>query len=142
MHEFSVTQQIVRTVLDEAQKHNAKRVTSVHLIIGKLTFLGLEQIRFSYRLLAKGTILERSKLVIEEKEPTVRCPTCGYEGPAKYLDDPAFHFGIPTLTCPKCANQVTIASGRECTIKDIGIVTDGESNPAENRMKGEEASEH
>lgn len=137
-----MTQQIVRTVIDEAQKHNAKRVTSVHLIIGKLTFLGLEQIRFSYRLLAKGTILERSKLVIEEKEPTVRCPSCGYEGPAKYLDDPAFHFGIPTLTCPKCGNQVTIASGRECTIKDIGIVTDGEGNRADDRMTGEESSEH
>jgi len=137
-----VTQQIVKTVLDEAQKHNAKRVTSVHLIIGKLTFLGLEQIRFSYRLLAKGTIMERSKLVIEEKEPTVRCPTCGYEGPAKYLDDPAFHFGIPTLTCPKCGNQVTIASGRECTIKDIGIVTDGESNQAEDASKGGQAGGH
>jgi hydrogenase nickel incorporation protein HypA/HybF len=136
MHEFSVTQQIVRTVLEEAQKHNAKRVTSVHLIIGKLTFLGLEQIRFSYGLLAKGTIMERSKLLIEEKEPTVRCPSCGYEGPAKYLDDPAFHFGIPTLTCPKCGNQVTIASGRECTIKDIGIVTDGESDQSEGAGKG------
>ncbi len=137
MHEFSVTQQIVKTVLDEALKHNAKRVTSVHLIIGKLTFLGLEQIRFSYRLLAKGTILERSKLVIEEKEPVVRCPSCGYEGPAKYLDDPAFHLGIPTLTCPKCGNQVTIASGRECTIKDIGIVTDGESSQPQDTKEGE-----
>jgi hydrogenase nickel incorporation protein HypA/HybF len=142
MHEFSVTQQIVKTVLDEAQKHNAKRVTSVHLIIGKLTFLGLEQIRFSYRLLAKGTIMERSKLLIEEKEPTVRCPTCGYEGPAKYLDDPAFHFGIPTLTCPKCGNQVTIVSGRECTIKDIGIVTDGERDHADEAGRGGKAGEH
>lgn len=131
-----MTQQIVRTVLEEAQKHNAKRVTSVHLVIGKLTFLGPEQIKFSYRLLAKGTIMERSRLVIEEKEPTVRCPSCGYEGSAKYLDDPAFHFGIPTLTCPKCENQVTIVSGRECTIKDVGIVTDGESGQDEDASKG------
>jgi hydrogenase nickel incorporation protein HypA/HybF len=138
MHEFSVTQQIVRTVLEEAQRHDAKRVTSVHLIIGKLTFLGLEQIRFSFRLLAKGTMMEHSKLVIEEKEPTVKCGNCSYEGAAKYIDDPAFHFGIPTLTCPKCGGQVSISAGRECTIKDIGIVTDGESDHKDDVNEGEQ----
>jgi hydrogenase nickel incorporation protein HypA/HybF len=123
-----VTQQIVQTVLVEARKHNAKRVTSVHLIIGKLTFLGIDQIKFSYRLLVKGTMMEHSKLLVEQMEPTVKCPSCGYEGPAKYMDDPAFHFTIPTLTCPKCGEQVTIKLGRECTIKNIGIITNGESD--------------
>jgi hydrogenase nickel incorporation protein HypA/HybF len=131
-----MAQQIVQTVLEEAQKHGAKRVTSVHLIIGKLTFLGAEQIRFSYRLIAKGTILERSKLVIEQKKPTVKCDSCGYAGPAKYINDPAFHFSIPTLTCPKCGHQVTITSGRECTIKDIGIVTDEEGSSSEKTNMG------
>jgi hydrogenase nickel incorporation protein HypA/HybF len=137
MHEFSMTQQIVQTVLEEAKKHDARRVTSVHLIIGKLTFLGIEQIKFSYRLLVKGTIMEHSKLLIEEMEPTVKCASCGYEGPAKYMDDPAFHFGIPTLTCPKCGKQVTIKLGRECTIKNIGIVTNGESGDTQDRKEGD-----
>jgi hydrogenase nickel incorporation protein HypA/HybF len=137
MHEFSVTQQIVQTVLEEARKHNAARVTSVHLVIGKLTFLGIDQIKFSFRLLAKGTIMEHSKLLIEQMEPTVSCGNCGYEGPAKYMDDPSFHFAIPTLTCPKCGGQVTIKLGRECTIKNIGIVTDGESSRAQDTEEGE-----
>jgi hydrogenase nickel incorporation protein HypA/HybF len=136
MHEFSVTQQIVQTVLAEAEKHQARRVTSVHLLIGKLTFLGVEQIRFSYGLLIKGTIMEHSRLVIDETEPIVRCAKCGYEGPAKYLEDPAFHFSIPTLTCPKCGDQVTISSGRECTIKDIGIVMDGEVEDDKKKSRG------
>jgi hydrogenase nickel incorporation protein HypA/HybF len=136
MHEFSVTQQIVQTVLTEAQKHHAKRVTSVHLLIGKLTFLGAEQIRFSYGLLVKGTIMEHSRLTIEDTQPIVRCSKCGYEGPAKYLEDPAFHFSIPTLTCPKCGDQVTIISGRECTIKDIGIVMDGEAEEDKKKDEG------
>jgi len=122
-----VTQQIVQTVLEEAKKYNAKRVTSVHLVIGKLTFLGIDQIKFSYHLLVKGTLMEHSKLLIEQMEPTVKCTSCGYQGPAKYVDDPAFHFAIPTLTCPKCGEQVTIKLGRECTIKNIGIVTNGQS---------------
>nr|MDO8100489.1 hydrogenase maturation nickel metallochaperone HypA [Candidatus Njordarchaeota archaeon] len=136
MHEFSVTQQIVQTVLEEAKKHDAKRVTSVHLIIGKLTFLGIDQIKFSYRLLVKGTIMEHSKLLIEHMEPTVNCASCGYEGPAKYMNDPSFHFSIPTLTCPKCSAQVTIKLGRECTIKNIGIVTNGEDGSAPPNDKG------
>lgn len=132
-----MTQQIVQTVLDEASKHNAKRVTSVELVIGKLTFLGLEQIRFSYRLLVKGTIMEHSKLLIQEMDPTVKCAACGYEGPAKYIDDPAFHFAIPTLTCPKCEQQVTIKLGRECTVKNIRIITNGESSDKKSGEGGE-----
>jgi hydrogenase nickel incorporation protein HypA/HybF len=124
-------------VLEEASKHNAKRVTSVHLIIGKLTFLGLDQIKFSYRLLVKGTIMEHSKLLIQQMDPTVKCSSCGYEGPAKYIDDPAFHFAIPTLTCPKCGEQVTIKLGRECTVKNIRIVTNGESSDTRDREGGE-----
>jgi hydrogenase nickel incorporation protein HypA/HybF len=136
MHEFSVTQQIVQTVLAEAQSHQAKRVTSVHLLIGKLTFLGSEQIRFSYGLLVKGTIMEHSRLVIDEVEPQVKCSKCGYEGPAKYFEDPAFHYSIPTLTCPKCSEEVTISSGRECTIKDIGIVMNGAAEDSKKKSSG------
>jgi len=68
MHELSMTSQIVNYLLIEAKKHKAKRVDEVHLMIGKLTFLGLEQVRFAYTTLVKNTILEGSKLHIEEKE--------------------------------------------------------------------------
>ena len=50
MHEFSMTSQIVNCVLEEAKKHNARRVSEVHLVVGKLTFLGLEQVRFAYEM--------------------------------------------------------------------------------------------
>ena len=53
MHEFSMTNQIVNYILEEAKKHNARRVNEVHLTIGKLTFLGLEQVKFAYKILVK-----------------------------------------------------------------------------------------
>jgi len=117
-----MTTQIVETVLQEAEKHNAKRVTEVHLVIGKLTFLGLEQVRFSYDVLVKGTILESSKLYIEEKNGVVKCSSCGYEGDFMYEDDPMYHLPTPTLRCPKCGGVVDIVGGRECTIKSIKLV--------------------
>ena len=123
MHEFSTTQRIVSTILEEAEKHNAKRVNAVHLIIGKLTFLGLEQIRFAYGLLVKNTIMEGSKLHFEEKNGIVKCNTCGYEGDLLYKEDPEYHIPSPTLSCPQCNGVVNIVGGRECMIKNVSLVT-------------------
>jgi len=117
-----MTSQIVQNVLAEAEKRRAKKVTEVHLEIGKLTFLGLEQVRFAYEALTKGTIMEDSKLFIEEQEGVVKCGNCGYQGGFKYEDDPLYHVPMPTLKCPKCTNIVTITAGKECTIKNIKMM--------------------
>ena len=122
MHEFSVTSQIVQSVLAEAEKRGAKKVTEVHLTIGKLTFLGLEQVRFAYEALAKGTIMEGSRLVITEQQGIVKCSNCGYQGDFKYQDDPLYHVPVPTLKCPKCNSTVTITQGKECTITNIKMM--------------------
>jgi hydrogenase nickel incorporation protein HypA/HybF len=122
VHEFSVTSQIVQSVLAEAEKRGAKKVTEVDLVVGKLTFLGLEQLRFAFEVLTKDTILEGAKLVIEEQEGIVKCSNCGYEGGFKYEDDPLYHVPIPTLKCPKCGSIVEISAGKECTIKSIKML--------------------
>lgn len=121
MHEFSMTTQIVENVLQEAREHNAKKVVEVHLAIGRLTFLGIEQVRFSYQVLIKGTLMDGSKLYIEEKDGVVRCARCGYEGSLNYEDDPMYHVPAPTLLCPKCGGVVQIVGGRECTIKSVKL---------------------
>jgi len=112
----------VQSVLAEAEKRKAKKVTEVHLVIGKLTFLGLEQVRFAYEALSKGTIMDGSKLSIEEQEGVVKCNRCGYEGGFKYEDDPLYHVPVPTLKCPQCGSVVNIVAGTECTIKSIKMM--------------------
>lgn len=112
----------MQNVLAEAEKRGAKKVTEVNLTIGKLTFLGLEQVRFAYEVLTKGTIAEGSRLVIEEQEGFVKCSNCGYQGGFKYEDDPMYHVPVPTLKCPKCGSTVSIASGKECTIRNIKML--------------------
>jgi len=117
-----MTTQIMESILKEARKHEAKRVAEVHLVIGKLTFLNPEQMRFWYEALAKDTILEGSKLYIEEKDGVVKCASCGYEGGLKYEDDPMYHVPTPTLHCPKCRGIVEIVGGKECLIKSVKLV--------------------
>jgi hydrogenase nickel incorporation protein HypA/HybF len=117
-----MTTEIVENVLREARARNAKEVSEVHLVIGKLTFLGTEQVRFSYKVLTEGTMMEDSKLFIETKDGVVKCGSCGYEGSFNYEDDPMYHVPIPTLQCPKCSGTVDIIGGRECLIKSIKLV--------------------
>lgn len=122
MHEFSMTSQIVQNVLAEAEKRKAKKVTEVHVVIGKLTFLGSEQVRFAYEALTKGTIMEGSSLIIEEQEGVVKCNHCGFEGSFHYPDDPMHHEHMPLLKCPKCGNVVNIVSGSDCTVKSVKMM--------------------
>jgi len=119
-----MTTEIVENVLREARTRNAKEVSEVHLVIGELTFLGLEQVRFSYKVLTEDTMMENSKLFIETKKGVVKCGSCGYEGNLNYEDDPMYHVPIPTLHCPKCSGTVDIIGGRECLIKSIKLVVD------------------
>jgi len=117
-----MTTQIVESILKEADKRQAKRVMEVDLIVGSLTFLNPDQLRFWFGVLAKGTILEKSHLRIKSKEGTVRCLQCGFEGILNCVDDPVYHIPVPTLLCPKCRNVVEIVDGKECTIKSIKMV--------------------
>lgn len=122
MHEYSITTQIVDSVIEEAKKREAKNVLEVHLVLGDLNFLNPEQVKFWYEALIESTILEKSRLHIERRKGRVRCPSCGYEGGFKYDNDPVYHVPFPVLSCQNCGGIVEIVAGKECTIKSIKMV--------------------
>lgn len=122
MHELSMTTQIVENVLEEAKRHGAKKVIEVRLIIGKMTFLGTEQVQFSYKILTEDNILKGSKLIIEEKDGMIECQNCDYKGKVPLKDDPIYHIPVPTLKCPKCGKSTKIVEGKECMIQSIRML--------------------
>ena len=122
MHEYSMTVQLVEVVLREARKRNSTRVVEVHLLIGRLSILAPEQMRFWYEVLSKGTILEGSELHIGEEEGTVECESCGYKGPIQLEEEPHYYIVVPTLRCPICDSIVKIIRGKECIVKSIKMV--------------------
>lgn len=107
--------------MTEATKQHAAKVIEVEVEIGDLTFLGLEQVRFAYKVLTDKTIASNSKLTITQIPGRGKCGSCGYDGPLSYLDDPQFHLAIPTFNCPRCGKPLSISAGRECIIKRIRI---------------------
>lgn len=124
MHEASAVASIVDAVLDELKKYNVEKVHSVTLVIGDLTQLGTEQMEFAYEILTEDNILKGSKLIIEPEPVELRCKKCGYEGPAKTLDEGDYSgHGIPILSCPECGGPVDVVKGEACRVKCMDIET-------------------
>ena len=123
MHELSVAQEIARTVLKLAFDKGAKRITRIEVEVGKLTFLGIDQLRFWLEACLEGTIGSGSKLIFREIDPVVRCRSCGYEGGIKEVEvDLALHLMLPSIECPACGSaEVEIVSGRDCLIRRVEL---------------------
>ena len=119
MHEFSIMSQLVKTVLDEADKNNLKNISKVTLEVGELSFLGEEALRFCYSTLINDNILSGSELIIHKIRPEIECDKCGYTGELEYLEKDEFHFRLPQFNCPKCGGVVKIIKGKGCIIKEI-----------------------
>jgi hydrogenase nickel incorporation protein HypA/HybF len=119
MHEFSVSAEIVRSVLAHVEKEKGKKVLSVQLEVGELALLNVEQVTFWIHQLFKGTVAEGAKVKVRTIKARIQCESCGYKGGIS-LDqkDPFRHF-VP-YSCPKCASfQIKVEKGRECTLRRI-----------------------
>jgi len=112
MHEMSIVMNIVDAILEEAEKHGAKKIKSVHLKAGKLHQIIPETLQFCYKIATKDTIATDSELQIEEVPITARCRRCNKTFEAKDF----------IFICPDCevADTETI-SGDELTIESIEI---------------------
>ncbi|MGB9635874.1 MAG: hydrogenase maturation nickel metallochaperone HypA [Thermoplasmata archaeon] len=121
MHEFSAMQSIVNTILSKLKEYRVKAVEKVILEIGKLTFLGSEQLKFAFEVLTKDTMLEGAALEILEIEPVVKCEKCGYTGALQYENADIYHVMLPVFRCPSCGGKVEVVRGRECAIKSINM---------------------
>lgn len=120
MHEYSVMSQIIDSVVQEAKARDASRIEQIDLEIGDYTMLGEEQLRFSFEVLSKDTILEGTKLEISHRPGKVKC-SCGYDGKATVSEDSP-HKVVPILECPKCGGLASITEGRECLVRHIRMV--------------------
>jgi len=122
MHEFAITSSLVDAVLDLARKHDCRQVLEVHLRIGRLRALSPDQMKFSYDVLVKGTILEGSELHVEETPGIVHCAKCGYNKEFDSEVGDAYHFGVPPLICPTCAGFLNVEGGNDCVITKVRML--------------------
>jgi hydrogenase nickel incorporation protein HypA/HybF len=113
MHELSIAMSIVEGASEEASRHGAASIDAVHLRLGQLSGVVKEALLFSYDLAAMGTVLEGSRLVIEEVRAAIYCDECTTEREL---------LSIQNFLCPVCGNASSnVVRGRELTIVGLEL---------------------
>ena len=121
MHELAIATSLVESLLELVKKQSASKVLEVHLTVGKLRVLSIDQLKFSYEILSKGTPLEGSRLDVEETPGYARCTNCRYTEKLE-TDDLSFHFLLPQMTCPQCGANLILEGGDECVITRVRMI--------------------
>lgn len=131
MHELTIATSLVEALIEIAKKQSSSKIIAVNLRVGKLRLISLDQLRFSYEVLSKGTLLEGSKLTIEEAPGFTRCQNCGFAREFE-SSDTSFHFALPVMKCPRCGSELMIEGGDECVITKVRMTV---PEPSEPRVK-------
>ena len=112
MHELAVTESILKTAVEYAEKSNAIKVTEINLVIGKLSSFVDDSISFYWDFVSKNSICQGAVLHFERPPARLLCQDCHNE---YVLED--------SLTpCPICESaKIKILSGDEFRIDSIQI---------------------
>jgi hydrogenase nickel incorporation protein HypA/HybF len=105
MHELSIAMSIIEGASQEALNRGGAHVHTVHLKLGPLSGVVKDALLFSYEVASSGTMLEGSRLVIEEVPVVIYCLDCQAE---RELES------IQRFCCPVCgALSSEVVRGRE-----------------------------
>ena len=92
MHEYSITCDILKTVLEQSQNKEIKKIT---LVIGDMSSIIDDSVKLYWELLSEGTLAEKSELVFKRIQGEFICKNCSYRFPIKGSD----------FFCPSCGNK-------------------------------------
>ncbi len=112
MHEYGITESLLRIVEDNARKAGVTRVSVIRVVVGALTGFVPDSIQFYYETMSKGTVAEGAVLEFEELPVRLRCRQCAE----------VFEPETREWACSKCGSvEVDIEGGRELYIKEMEV---------------------
>jgi hydrogenase nickel incorporation protein HypA/HybF len=111
MHELPVTQNILDIALRYAG--DAKKITRINLVIGDLSSIVGESVKFYWDMMSKDTIAEGADLHFIRIKIRFRCGECMHE----FGQDDSKEFA-----CPKCGSKkVQVIAGNEFRMDSIEV---------------------
>ncbi|HEX8042464.1 hydrogenase maturation nickel metallochaperone HypA [Candidatus Deferrimicrobium sp.] len=111
MHELGVANEILDVALSEAERHAAKKVTSIRLRVGVLRSIEPENLFFLFDHIARGTPAEGAVLEIVEEPVRVECEACGVSEASSF-----------TWECPRCKGSgVKVTGGDSLSILSLDV---------------------
>jgi hydrogenase nickel incorporation protein HypA/HybF len=112
MHELSVTENILSIALNHAKLNQAKKVTDVYLVIGKLASIVDDSVQFYWDFLTENTLCSGSNLHFKRIDASFTCKSC----------QNTFSLEDRLSPCPHCGSlQIEILSGEEFYLDSIEI---------------------
>lgn len=112
MHEMSICESIIGVIEQQAVAQSYRKVNRVRLQVGPLAGVEIAALRFSFDVVARGTLADGAALDIIETPVTGWCATCAQTVEVAQRWD----------VCPKCgAGQLRVTGGDELRIKDLEV---------------------
>ena len=79
MHELSITRSLLDQALAEAEKHGARRISRIRLLLGEGGGVVPDCVQFYFDEMKKGTTAAEAELEFKKVPLRIRCPKCGAE---------------------------------------------------------------
>jgi hydrogenase nickel incorporation protein HypA/HybF len=112
MHELAITQSLFDIVMEKAKESGARKVSSINLVIGEMTGVVGDSVRFYVDLLSKDTIAEGVTLNIDIVPTKALCRNCG-----KTFELEEFNWN-----CPYCSSTAwEVTGGKELFVESIEV---------------------
>lgn len=122
MHELSIAQNLVEIANTAAQQANVQRVTAIRLQLGALSGVVKDSLLFCYDIASAGTLLEGSKLLIEELPVIIYCPQCQQTVALET---------VQAFCCPVCGTfSSDVRQGRELEILSLEAEEEENEHPS------------
>jgi hydrogenase nickel incorporation protein HypA/HybF len=108
MHELTIAQNIIAIAVSEAQNRKIRRI---NLVIGELSSVFEDSIRFCFDVISKETPAEGATLSVTTVRALIKCASCARE------------FGYESEgTCPGCGRRGgEVTTGREFYMESIEV---------------------
>lgn len=117
MHEVSVIQGIVKTILASMEEAGASRVTNVQLVIGSSGHFSEEAVRQNFQALTRDTPIEGATLGLSWVPATYQCLSCQHR----------FESTSSMAMCPQCGDLALEISHQDvCYLRTIDVVATDE----------------
>jgi hydrogenase nickel incorporation protein HypA/HybF len=112
MHELAVTESILNIAMKHASQEQAKKVTNLYLVIGRLSSIIDDSVQFYWDIVADGTLCEGSTLHFKRIPAEMHCLNCDHQ----YVLDSEL------TPCPVCGSmQLKVISGDQFYLDSMEI---------------------
>ncbi|VAX25583.1 hypothetical protein MNBD_NITROSPINAE04-1495 [hydrothermal vent metagenome] len=111
MHELSIAESLMSLIAENARKSGARSVTRVSIVVGNLSGIVADSLKFCFDEVKKSTVAKDAELVVDEVSATAYCAKC----------ETRFPVGQYVFNCPDCGEVIIPSGGKELYLKDMEV---------------------